>query len=190
MYLCIIKSHVLLGRLYEKSEPEAAIEAFEQSVELGNNEVEVMVKLAKTYQQEKNYNKFTGIADKILALAQHPEIHYQLALYHEDQAFLKQQDMFVCLRPKRRRYRALPRRVSLTARSTRPFGPKDTSELVSVALGSVGDRLEWCGEFMLRLQGLGASSGRRPEPTISQGGLELSRDQGDAKVRQAFSSRA
>ena len=85
------QAHVLLGRLYEKSEPEAAIEAFEQSVELGNNEVEVMVKLAENYQQEKNYNKFTEIADKILALAKHPEIHYQLALYHEDQAFLKRQ---------------------------------------------------------------------------------------------------
>ena len=85
------QAHVLLGRLYEKSEPEAAIEAFEQSVELGNNEVEVMVKLAENYQQEKNYNKFTEIADKILTLAKHPEIHYQLALYHEDQAFLKRQ---------------------------------------------------------------------------------------------------
>ena len=85
------QAHALLGELYEESAPSTAIEAFEQSIEHGNTEVEMMVKLAEHYQKQKKNHKFAQIAEEILALIQHPEIHYQLALYYEEQALIKKQ---------------------------------------------------------------------------------------------------
>ena len=85
------ESHALLGQIYEQSNMPEAINAFEQAVEYGNEKVEIMLKLAQNYQRQKKNDKFVVIAERILALSQHPEIHYQLALYYEEQALTRKE---------------------------------------------------------------------------------------------------
>ncbi len=82
----------LLGQLYESDTPDVAIAEYKQSAELGNTKQELLLKLAETYRQEKNFEKFQEVAQQILVLdPNQPEIHYELANFYDEQSYRKKQ---------------------------------------------------------------------------------------------------
>lgn len=76
-----------LAESYEQEAPDTAIEEYKQAAELGNTKIDLLLKLAESYRQEKNFEKFQEIAQQILAMdANHPEIHYELSNFYDEKS--------------------------------------------------------------------------------------------------------
>lgn len=81
-----------LAESYEQKAPDTAIEEYKQAAELGKTSLDLLLKLAESYQQEKNFGEFQGIAQQILAIdAKQPEIHYQLSNFYDEKSNRKKQ---------------------------------------------------------------------------------------------------